>query len=234
MRYEKAEKDWLKNNYPKLGMKETTKQFNDIFSHSMKPTTISQYCRKSLGITSDKETTKALLSANHNINSHRNGKRNYTQTEKDWLVENYPRLGQEETVRQFNKIFNHKKDKKTLQRYCSHHLKVHVLKEVTMSLKSVPIGYKYKNCRGEWKIKTKEGWKPLSHMYEEVPKGYIAFHLDGNLDNNSPDNIVIIKNGVQTTLRNFNMLSENANITRVGITWCELYRALGSPKISDM
>lgn len=163
-----------------------------------------------------------------------NGRRYYEQEEKDWLRENYPKLGLKETTRQFNERFNHNKNEVAIKGYCNHHLKISVPKEVTITLKSSPVGYVFKNCRGEYKIKTKEGWKPLTHTYEEVPNGYIAFHLDGNKENNSPDNIAIIKNGVQTTLRNFDMLSENADITRVGITWCELYKALGSPKMKDM
>ena len=155
-----------------------------------------------------------------------NGRRYYEQEEKDWLIENYPKLGVKETTRQFNERFNHNKNAKTLQKYCCHRLGLKVPKEVTLALKSAPIGYSFRNCRGEWKVKTEDGWIPLAHLYQNVPKGYIAFHLDGNNDNNSPDNIVVIPNGLQTTARNYNMLSEDPTITRTALTWCELYKML--------
>jgi len=155
-----------------------------------------------------------------------NGRRYYEQEEKDWLIENYPKLGVKETTRQFNELFNHNKNEIAIKRYCAYRLGLRVSREVTIALKSAPIGYKYRDCRGVWKIKTEDGWIPLAHLYQNVPKGYIAFHLDGNQDNNEPDNIIVIPNGLQTTARNYDMVSENPIITKTALTWCELYKLL--------
>lgn len=227
MRYTEQEREWLKANYPRLGIKETARQFNEIFNHSMKTKTLSMYCNRSLGIKVDSDITSTLLSQNHN-HSCRNvtGRRFYEESEKEWLCENYPRLGSKETTRQFNERFNHNKKEMAIKRYCRFWLNLSVPKEVTLELKSAPIGYSYKNCRGEWRVKTENGWIPLSHLNREVPKGHIAFHLDGDIDNNSPENIAVIKNGIQTIARNCELLSENPTITSVALTWAELYSEL--------
>lgn len=155
-----------------------------------------------------------------------NGRRYYEEEEKEWLRENYPKLGVKETTKQFNKLFNHNKNEMAIKKYCGHRLNLRVQKEVTLSLKSVPVGYTFKDCRGDWKIKTEEGWKSLTHTIKKPKKGYILFHLDGNRDNNSPENIVLVKNGMQTIARNAGLLSENPHITKAALKWSELYSVL--------
>ena len=155
-----------------------------------------------------------------------NGRRYYEENEKQWLRENYPVLGVKETTRQFNEKFDHNKNEIAIKRYCRHHLGVGVPKERRYATRTSPIGYTYKNCRGEWKVKTENGWIPLSHLHKEVPKGSVAIHLDRDADNNDPENIVIVKNGIQTVLRNSGLWSEDPQITSVAITWAELYQLM--------
>lgn len=233
MSYKPIEREWLLENYPKLGTKEATRQFNERFGLSKSVRAINKFCRTVLDIKVDAEVTSRLLSENHN-HSCKNvtARRFYEENETEWLIENYPKLGTHEATRQFNERFNRNKNRTAIQRYCTHALGLTVDKEVTRGLKSVPIGYSYRNCRGEWKIKTEEGWKILTHTIKEVPKGYMAFHLDGDSDNNSPENIAVIKNGIQTIARNCNMISENPTITSVGLTWSELYSELKKQKRS--
>ena len=224
MRYTKQEKKWLRENYPRLGMRETTRQFNELFNRSHKERTISAYCSRHLGLAVNSEVTSELMSRNHNVTCRNvTARRFFEEKEKEWLRKNYSKLGTVEATRQFNERFNHNKTCKTLKRYCSQWLGLHVDKETTSRIKSRPIGSTYKNCRGVWKIKTEDGWKTLSHTLKEVPKGHIAFHLDGDTDNNSPENIAVIKNGIQTIARNCEVLSEDPTITSVALTWAELY-----------
>lgn len=159
-----------------------------------------------------------------------NTARGYTEKEKQWLCENYPNLGMKETTKKFNEIFNRNKKPKTLQRYCTQHLDLGVTQDYLENKRywfTAPIGTISKNCRGEWKIKTENGWQPLARsMFEDIPEGYIVVHLDCNKDNNERDNLIVIRNGVQTTLRNLGMWSENAQITETALKWYELYELL--------
>ena len=231
MRYTSSEREWLRTHYASLGMKEAARQFNEIFNHSQKAKSLSVYCNRSLGLKVDADITSHLRSINHN-HSTRNvtGRRFYEENEKEWLRENYPKLGVKETTRQFNALFDHNKNERAIKKYCRHRLGLNVPKEKTIELKSVPIGYKYRNCRGEWRIKTDQGWKRLSHTIVDVPKGCIAYHLDGNRENDAPENLRVIKNGIQTIARNCEVLSEDPTITSVGLTWSELYSELKKQK----
>lgn len=156
--------------------------------------------------------------------------RGYTEEEKYWLCENYPNLGIKETARQFNEKFNRNKKPKTIQRYCTQSLNLCVTQDYLDNKRywfTSPVGTVSKNCRGEWKIKTENGWELLTRsMFKNIPKGYIIVHLDCDKDNNSKENLVMIKNGVQTTLRNWGMWSENAKITETALKWYELYELL--------
>lgn len=162
-----------------------------------------------------------------------NGRRYYEDEEKQWLIENYPVLGITETTKQFNEKFGHDKKISTLKRYCVMRLGLKVSDERKAHRyddQTAKVGDTYRNCRGEWKIKTESGWKPLSHIHGDVPKGCIAYHLDGNLDNNDKDNIAVIRNGIQTIIRNEGLQSENSEITRTAVCWAELYSLLKKEK----
>ena len=159
-----------------------------------------------------------------------NGRRYYEEEEKQWLRENYPHLGMHETTRQFNAKFNHNKVAKSLQRYCTQRLGLSVTDEYIENKRywfASEVGTISKNCRGVWRIKTENGWMPLARsMFDDVPEGHIVVHLDCNQDNNEKENLIVIRNGVQTTLRNLGMWSENAHITETAIKWYELYEEL--------
>ena len=227
MKYTGQEQNWLMVNYPKLGVTEATRQFNVTFGHSQKSQTISAYCSRKLGLKVNNAVTSELLSKNHNVTCRNvTARRFYEEREKQWLIENYPKLGIKETTRQFNEKFNHNKDCRAVKRYCSQWLGLTVPKETTKQIKNHPVGYIRRNRQGVWYIKTETGWELLTHTILEVPKGHLAFHLDGNGDNNSPENLVVVRNGIQTIARNNNLVSENPTITSVGITWSELYSEL--------
>ena len=227
MRYTEQEKEWLKENYPKLGEKETARQFNELFNHSQKAHSLGTYCSGCLGVSVSAEVRSINSSRNHNhgyLNV--NGKRFYEPEEIKWLKENYSKLGARETCRLFNELFDRDKTPKSLSCYCRRHLGLSISKEKWLELKSVPIGYKYKDKRGDWHVKTEKGWELITHTVKEVPKGHIAFFLDGNHDNLEPANIAVIRNGIHTIAQNYNLISENPTITSVALTWSELYSEL--------
>ena len=227
MRYTEEERQWLRENYPKLGERETARQFNERFNHSQKAHSLATYCSSHLGVSVSAEVRSMNSSRNHNhgyLNV--NGRRFYEPEEIEWLKENYEKLGAKETCRRFNELFDHNKSSVAISAYCRNYLGLSISKEKWLELKSVPIGYKYKNKRGDWYIKTESGWELLTHTIKEVPKGHIAFFLDGNHDNTDPENIAVVRNGIHTIAQNYGLVSENPTITSVGLTWSELYSEL--------
>ena len=231
MRYTSQEKEWLRENFPNLGIRRTTQTFNELFNHNQNEKAIGRYCNTVLGVFVRREVSLENMSRNHNHSClNVNGRRFYEMEEIEWLKENYPKLGARETCRQFNERFDHDKKPKSLSQYCRHYLGLNISKEKWLELKSVPVGYKYKNKRGDWYIKTEQGWSLLTHTVKEVPKGHIAYFLDGNHDNVSPENIAVIRNGIHTIAQNYGLVSEDPTITSVGLTWSELYSELKKQK----
>ena len=165
----------------------------------------------------------------HNVT----GNRYYTDEQKQWLIENYPKLGKVETAKRFAAEFGIVRKPKSLQRYCTHGLGLSVTEKRSKERyeeMSADVGTISKNCRGEWKIKTEHGWEKLSRYGKDIPKGYVAIHLDRNADNNEPDNIAIVPNGIQTIMRNENIWSENTEVSRTSVEWAMLYKALKENK----
>lgn len=155
-----------------------------------------------------------------------NGRRYYEENEKEWLMAHYSEYSRTELATRFNALFDHHKAPKTLQRYCTQRLGLHSDRDKYADRRS-EIGAIYRNCRGEYKIKTADGWEQLTrHVVGNVPKGYVVVHLDGNKENNSAENLLAVKNGIQTIVRNAGMWSEDTEISRTAFKWAELYDLL--------
>ena len=152
--------------------------------------------------------------------------RYYTGEQKEWLAAHYPKLGSKETSRLFEQEFGKAVKPATLKRYCRVWLGCKVPKEVQYRATTHPIGTIAENCRGEVKIKTEKGWIKATHSEVDVPKGMIAFNLDGDKYNNSPENIGITTNSKWRTLRNNGFWSRDRELTKAGLLWCDLKEAL--------
>ena len=59
-----------------------------------------------------------------------------------------------------------------------------------------------------------------------IPKGHVVTHLDGDLYNVNESNLMVIPVQYMGLLLKNNLRSSNADITRTGIMWCELYSLL--------
>lgn len=155
----------------------------------------------------------------------------YTDEQKRWLKSNYPILGEKETAKQFEQIFHKSVSPKTLSRYCNRRCGCNGVSQERRKKRydamSSPVGTISVNARGEAKVKTPQGWIKATHENVNVPDGMIAFNLDGNILNNSAENIGITTNRRFRILRNFGMWSKNKDITKTGLVWVELYDILG-------
>ena len=160
--------------------------------------------------------------------------RKYAEEEKTWLKENYPQLGQKETARRFAELFGRDVSPKTITKYCNVWLGCGGVTEQRRNERydamRSEIGTLTVNCRGEARIKTEHGWIKATHSQVDVPKGMIAFNLDGDIYNNAPENIGITTNGKFRTLRNNGFWSKDREITKTGLLWCDLNELVQSQK----
>lgn len=160
--------------------------------------------------------------------------RRYTQEQDKWLKENYPHLGAREAYDKFCERF---KVKKGFEGFKSHikelDLKVTEERQYKADQNNgkhdgVPVGTITKRCRNtEW-IKTEDGWKPLQQeIIGNVPKGFRIVHLDCDGRNNAPDNLTVVSPKVCAMMTGNGFWSDEAEVTKTGVLWCELNIALG-------
>lgn len=152
--------------------------------------------------------------------------RYYTEEQKAWLKECYPKHGSKETSRLFEEMFGRQVKPATMKRYCRRWLGCSVSKEVQYGRITSPIGTISTNCRGEVKVKTENGWIKATHQNVDVPDGMIAFNLDGDKYNSDVENIGITTNSIFRSLRNNGFWSTDREITKTGLLCCELERLL--------
>lgn len=196
---------WIREHFDGANTAALCREYNSVHGTSLSKDRFNWYCKTHLGLVSRG--------------------RKYTDEEKAWLKENYPTLGGAETARQFTKRFGRNVSHQTIKTYCSRWLKTNVSDEWRRQYqesRSVPIGTLTVNSRGDAIIKTEKGWIKATHANVDVPKGMVAFNLDGNILDNSAENIGVTTQSKFRTLRNYGMWSNEREITRTGLLVLDL------------
>lgn len=80
-----------------------------------------------------------------------------------------------------------------------------------------------KDDNGAWKSAGRCVWEKF---YGVIPDGYVVVALDGDTTNVDLDNLEIVPLRYLGKLQRNDFFSENPEITRAGIIWCDLYTAL--------
>lgn len=150
----------------------------------------------------------------------------YSEIQKKWLKENYPKYGREKTAEIFNAKFGTNLKGTAIAQFCFKYLKVSVTKEAKYKKTTHPLGSLHETKRGGLIIKTEEGWKSANHSVVEVPKGYCTINLDRDRHNINPANIAVVPRKVACTFFSNKMWSENKDISMAGILYAELYLSL--------
>lgn len=162
----------------------------------------------------------------------------FTEEQKAFILKWYPELGVKETTKMFNEQFCMNKSRKSIKNF-AYSRKVHVKHSVATKNKRavhengygnravVPLGTIREEC-GRPVIKTEHGWTSYGRaMYDGcIPDGYVVTHLDGDLYNVNKDNLVAVPVCYMGLLQRNNLRSSNAEVTKTGIKWCDLYVAL--------
>ena len=155
----------------------------------------------------------------------------YKSEHDEWIREHYPDLGGRETFKQFCEHFGITKGYEGFKSHVKE-LGLRVTEERQREADAnngrhdnLPIGTVRSRCRQDF-IKVgdgMEGWIPLSHYIAGAPnKGYMVVHLDRDIRNNAPDNLVTIHRRVSSSMAGFDMWSENPTINKTAIMTCEL------------
>lgn len=155
----------------------------------------------------------------------------WTEEENDFLREYYPGHGVDATLQELNKRFDRQLVRQSLcNRVSLLGLKVTSAvrkKQLEATWKAngkTPVEVGYINT-DTGMIKTEKGWMRLGAMLG-VPKGYYAVHLDGDLSNNTPENIQIIPMKMSMEMTRNKFWSEEPIITKTGIMCLTLEDAI--------
>lgn len=221
--------EWLKEHIDLPSFSVMRDEYNKTFGTNVKLSAIKNHVRLKLNINKEHQTSKR-----------------YTDEQIAWLKENYPVLGCRESLKQFNEKFNESRTFSSMKNFGVKY-GIHVNENVATENKLKygarkegskremrPVGSTRLDC-GRLLIKTKDGWKASGRaVYEavhgKIPEGYFVTHLDGDTTNYGIDNLALISSKYMGLLQGCNLRSNNPEVTKTAILWCELYDALGLKK----
>lgn len=223
--------EWIAENYLRFrSYREMAEAYNAEFGTTITENAVGGRAR-SLGLKKPRVTGEYL-----------------TEEQKKFIEEYYPHHSVEETTRAFNERFGTNKKKCTMKNYAQRHgLKVD---EDVVTESKLRAAHKEGSKRAlrkigdvrfdgrYWVIKTEEGWKPVHKaVWEEnigkVKPGYAVIYLDGDRSNYDIDNLLEVPIRYIGMLDKNGMRSSNAEITKTGVMWCQLYEAIGKEKRND-
>ena len=106
---------------------------------------------------------------------------------------------------------------------------------------SKKVGYRTITNQGYVYIKVKnEACKNDNYMsearyvyekyYGQIPKGYWIYHLDGNVSNNSIDNLIALERGIVASLNITGLKSTDKELTKLGIDILKINRKIKERK----
>lgn len=203
--------EWILEHWDKVrNWAVLLRMYNEEHGTNFKYTTFKSHCNRELGLN--------YL---------------YSDEEISWIIENYPKLGRVKATEEFNKIFSYKRTENAIHK-CAVKLGLKVTKE-RLKEKAIentgryhPIGTII-NKGKSWGvcIKTEEGWKRLSDLaIGKAPKGYRTVHLDGDITNNHPDNLMHVDFASCALMTRYDFWSSSPLITKTGIVWTDCYKEL--------
>ena len=227
MELHKYNNEWIFENYLHYpSYVKLAEEHNRLFGTEITTSAIKAHCRKN-GLKKPKWYVE------------------YTDTEIEWLVENYPKLGVDKTTKQFNEIFNASRTKSAIKNFAYLH-GITVDEEVAISNKLSPVHDNPNSKRftrevgalrlecGRWVVKKMDGtWDFASRVIceeinGEIPKDYTVIFLDNDVNNLNADNLLAIPRKYLGLLSRYNLKSISKEITLTSVKWCELYNTLNA------
>lgn len=159
-------------------------------------------------------------------------KKIYSDTQNQWLRDHYSNLGRIKTAEEFNRTFGMNKSISAIESHCKQRLFLHVTSErkavsrVENAGRKRNIGDISEDIHGEPVIKTNNGWVYLKELAVGKKEGMIIVHLDGNVKNCNPDNLMHIDRATAVRMSKEHFWTEDKDLTKTGIIWCQLEKIL--------
>ncbi len=162
----------------------------------------------------------------------------WTEEEREFVRDNFPKLGGEKCTDAFNKKFRPRK-RRAIEG-CARHLGLYIEQDVVEANRKfprrVPMGTIVDDGDGYLKIKTgkgSSGWERYHrYLYEKahgkIPKGYKIMFLDNDKRNYSRDNMIAVPASYFALMNKLNLRSEFSEINLTSVKWCDLYTSLKS------
>lgn len=209
---------WIHENYLNYSSyKKVAQAHNELFNTDITTEAMKGHCRK-IGLKKPRKYAE------------------YTEEEFQWLTENYPLLGVNETLEQFNKKFKNKRTRSAIRNFGHNHCDN--VKDDIATKNKIKYSTRIKATGtlrlevGRWVMKKEDGtWDQASRVIYEgnfgsIPKNYSVIFLDNNVNNLEPENLLAVPHKYLGLLNLYNLKSVSKEITLAGIEWCKLYEIL--------
>lgn len=158
----------------------------------------------------------------------------YTEEQNEFLCKTYPHRGRVVTAELFNKKYGTHKTPAAIHKQCQSNLGLRVTKERKAQraientgrfheVGTVMIKGNHGLCE-----KTANGWVRLADtVIGKAPKGHRIIHLDGDITNNTKDNLMHMSFAHCALMSRYGFWSDTPLVTQTGAVWCDLYEKQG-------
>lgn len=179
----------------------------------------------------------------------------FTAEQEQWLRDNfYTAQSYQDLAERFNKAFGTSRSRGQISDKCSKRMKLNGMHNTSKygvkPKEQLPVGTIRKSQVGTYikVLKIPPGacftgykepwWMPLqkklyTDAYGSIPDGYMVCFLDCNPENFSLDNLYPITRQISARLSANGWWSNNPEITKTAIKWCELQGAIKSALTTD-
>lgn len=215
--------DWLLANYLNYeSYSALVDAYNKKFSEHLSLAGMKNHMRLKLG-----------------VHKPRVNNRHYTDEQIEWLKENLPKYGRNDTCRMFNEKFNESRTVRAMKSFTAEygvkvdedvwkrHVTENVNKNKLKDVGTIRIDHGRKVVKlpnGKWDYQNRVTYEK---HYGKIPKGHCIVHLDSNPLNCDIDNLIALPRTIVSMLAGSGMNSTEPMITMTAITWCRLALALG-------
>lgn len=210
--------DWIRQNYLSYPSYEAmVRDYNRIFDDHVTKAGMNNHCRLKLGL------KKPRMNCRH-----------YTDEQIEWLKENLPKFGRNETCRMFNERFNESRTVRAMKSFTMMYgvkvneevWKAHVTYNVNkdklkdVGTERIDHGRAVVKCEdGKWRYKNRIVYEQQNGR---IPKGHCVVHLDNDPLNCKADNLMAVPHRIMSMMAGGDMYSEHPLITKTAIQWCVL------------
>lgn len=215
--------DWIIANYLNYeSYVAMVADYNKLFNDHVTKAGMNNHCRYKLGLHKPRQNC-----------------RHYTEEQIEWLTENLPKYGRNETCRMFNERFNENRSVRSMKSFTAMYgikvdeqvWKSHVIENLNKDKIKAVGTERIDHGRPVMKVGGSD-WRYKNRLvYEEahgnIPKGYAVMHLDNDPMNCDISNLRAVPKARLGALIAADMKSEIPQITEAGLLWLELGELLG-------